>query len=241
MRRAVFTIIILMVWVLAVNAQEPLEGAAPTKDFLLGKYHFQENEEFVQIEQKYTTLANPNNYIQKRTYEAFKKMWEAARADGIELVVTSATRNFWVQRYIWEEKWKRSKVNEGPHRAREILHYNSMCGTSRHHWGTELDFNTPKFEFWNSPQGQKTYEWLCKNAHKYGFYQPYTKKGAGRSNGYEEEVWHWSYYPLANIYIQQYKWKIKEKDLKDFLGEEYVSDLKIIEHYVLGVATPPEV
>lgn len=240
MKKILFILGLLLCAVAGLYAQEPLEGAAPTKDFLLGKYHFKDNAHFVQIDAKYTTLANPNNFIQKRTYEAFKKMWEAARKDGIELVVTSASRNFWVQRYIWEEKWNRSSVKAGVGRARNILHYNSMCGTSRHHWGTELDFNTPKLEFWNSPEGKKTYEWLRANAHKFGFYQPYTKKGEGRSTGYNEEVWHWSYFPLSTIYQQQYKWKIKEKDLKQFLGCEHVPDLKIIEHYVLGVATPPE-
>lgn len=225
-------------------AQEPLHAAAPTKDFLMGKTRFAEDTNFVLIEDAYTTLLPPNNYIQKQTYRAFLKMREAALADGIELYVTSASRNFWIQRIIWEEKWAASKIQAGVERARDILKYSSMCGTSRHHWGTELDFNTPKLKFWNSPKGVETYRWLCENAHKYGFYQPYTAKSGkqgGRTTGYNEEVWHWSYYPLANIYMQQYRWKIKEKDLKNFLGEEYVQALKIIEHYVFGVATPPEV
>ena len=241
MKIILVTIYLLAISVVSSSAQEPLYAAAPTKDFLLGKTHFAEDTNFVLIGSGYTTLLPPNNYIQKQTYQAFLKMREAALADGIELYVTSASRNFWIQRIIWEEKWAASKVAAGAARARDILKYSSMCGTSRHHWGTELDFNAPKMKFWNSPQGEKTYRWLCDNAHKYGFYQPYTVKGeGGRRHGYNEEKWHWSYYPLANIYMQQYRWKIKEKDLKDFLGEEYVQALKIIEHYVYGVATPPE-
>ena len=57
-------------------------------------------------------------------------------------------------------------------------------------------------------------------------------KAAGRED--------WSYYPLANIYMQQYKWKIKEKDLRGFAGSQHVPDLKIIKNYVFGVTTPPE-
>ena len=141
-----------------------------------------------------------------------------------------------------EQKWQKTTSHQGAARAKHILQYNSMCGTSRHHWGTELDFNSPKLEYWNSVEGKKVYQWLCENAHKYGFYQPYTKKGGegGRETGYNEEKWHWSYYPLANEYMEKYRELIKEEDLKGFLGEKHVSDLNIIEHYVFGVATPPE-
>jgi len=244
MKVIIFALLLFSLSVGSLSAQEPLYAAAPTKDFLLGRTRFAEDTNFVLISKEHTTLLEPNNYIQKQTYRAFLKMKEAALADGIHLTITSASRNFWIQRIIWEEKWQKSSVTPGIERAKSILQYNSMCGTSRHHWGTELDFNTPKLKFWNSPQGEKTYKWLCENAYKYGFYQPYTAKSdkpGGRATGYNEEKWHWSYFPLANIYMQQYRWKIKEKDLKQFLGDEYVSDLKIIDHYVFGVATSPEV
>lgn len=253
-------------------------AAAPTKDFLLGKTHFEKDTNFIEIPPQYTVLRRPNNFIQKRTFEAFLKMHAAAKADGVRLVATSASRNFWVQRYIWEQKWQKTTSCQGAARAKYILQYNSMCGTSRHHWGTELDLNSPKLEYWNSAEGKKTYQWLCQNAHKFGFYQPYSKKSsttdpaiagiaaAGtaaahpvaahpaaahpaadhphgemvRTTGYNEEKWHWSYYPLANMYMNKYRELIKEEDLKGFLGEQYVKELDIIEHYVFGVATPPE-
>ena len=226
---------------LQLGAQEIVGAAQPTKDFLLGKTHFEKDTNFVEIAPQYTVLRRPNNFIQKRTLEAFLKMREAALKDGVKLTATSASRNFWVQRYIWEQKWQKSTVAAGAARARSILQYNSMCGTSRHHWGTELDFNSPKLEYWNSEAGKKTYKWLCENAHKYGFYQPYTAKSPGlREHGYNEEKWHWSYFPLANIYMEKYKELITEADLKGFLGEKHVSELNVIEHYVLGVAVPPQ-
>ncbi len=243
-RFLVFLYMVLMFAAPAV-AQQVEGAAAPTKEFLLGKTHFEEDTNFVQIAPKYTVLRNPNNFIQKQTLEAFIKMRQAALADGVRLTATSASRNFWVQRYIWEQKWKKSTVAAGPGRARSILKYNSMCGTSRHHWGTELDFNSPKLEYWNTAEGKKTYKWLCENAHKYGFYQPYTAKGEPgsglRQTGYNEEKWHWSYFPLANIYMQKYRELITEKDLVGFLGAEYVPDLNVIEEYVFGVATSPTI
>jgi LAS superfamily LD-carboxypeptidase LdcB len=216
-----------------------MQNTSVSKEFLLGKTHYEQDSTFVLISSEHTVLRKPNNYIKKETYEAFKKMYEAARQDGINLVITSASRNFWVQRYIWEQKWKASKIADKKQRALEILKYNSMCGTSRHHWGTELDFNSPKLEFWNSERGKKTYKWLCENAHKYGFYQPYTAKSPnGRNRGYNEEKWHWSYAPLSAEYTRQYKLLIKPSDLKGFLGDDLVEELDIIGNYVFGIAQP---
>ena len=242
MKRFLIAVYILCLLPLQLGAQEIVGAAHPTKDFLLGKTHFEKDANFVQIPPQYTVLRNPNNFIQKKTLEAFLKMWEAALKDGVKLTATSASRNFWVQRYIWEQKWKSSNVPAGADRARSILRYNSMCGTSRHHWGTELDFNSPKLPYWNTPDGIKTYKWLCENAHKFGFYQPYTAKGPGqREHGYNEEKWHWSYFPLASVYTQKYRETITAEDLKGFLGDKFVSELKVIEHYVLGIALAPEI
>ena len=243
MKKIVFAFLLLAISSGALLAQGHLGAALPSKDFLLGKTHFEKDTNFVLIDYKYTVLRKPNNYIQKQTYQAFLKMREAAMADGVRLTVTSASRNFWVQRYIWEQKWNKSALPE-EQRAANILKYNSMCGTSRHHWGTDMDFNSPKLEYWNTAEGKKVYAWLCENAHKFGFYQPYTAKGEPgsgmRSTGYNEEKWHWSYYPLANVYMEHYKELIKDEDLNQFLGAEYVKLLDVIGNYVFGVAAPPE-
>ena len=245
MKRFMIAVAVLFLLPALLVAQDIVGAAHPTREFLLGKTHFEKDTNFVEIAPAYTVLRRPNNFIQKRTLQAYLAMREAALKDGVKLTATSASRNFWVQRYIWEQKWQKSSVAAGPGRARSILKYNSMCGTSRHHWGTELDFNSPKLEYWNTPDGKKTYRWLCENAHKYGFYQPYTEKGAPgsglREHGYNEEKWHWSYFPLANIYMQKYRELVTEKDLCGFLGEKYVTDLNIIEEYVFGVATPPAI
>ena len=98
MKIILVTIYLLAISVVSSSAQEPLYAAAPTKDFLLGKTHFAEDTNFVLIGSGYTTLLPPNNYIQKQTYRAFLKMREAALADGIELYVTSASRNAHIER-----------------------------------------------------------------------------------------------------------------------------------------------
>lgn len=209
-----------------------------TRDFLLGKIRYEERPDFIVIDKEYTDLSAPNAHIQKRTYNAFIRMYEAALKEGVRLKVTSASRNYFIQRIIWEQKWMASSVREGAGRVKSILSYNAIPGTSRHHWGTELDFISPKLPFWESAYGKKVYAWLKKNAWKYGFYQPYTAC-EGRK-GYREEKWHWSYAPLSRIYTSAYKQRITREDLKGFAGDKYLDSLNIVEDYVLGLNDPDQ-
>ncbi len=153
-------------------------------------------------------------YLLNEVYDAFVRMHEAARKDGIRLVIVSATRNFNAQKRIWERKWTGIRRVDGQDlaqtvpdpidRARIILRYSAMPGTSRHHWGTDIDINSVENAYFESPEGRKVYAWLAANARDFGFCQPYTAKGNDRPRGYEEEPWHWSYCPIARHYLQQY-------------------------------------
>jgi hypothetical protein len=89
-------------------------------------------------------------------------------------------------------------------RQREILQTSSAPGISRHHWGTDVDLGTGDDALTNAPWSQGgrfagAYQWLQQNALVYGMFQPYT---AGRSGGYLEERWHWSYYPVAQALVE---------------------------------------
>ena len=60
-------------------------------------------------------------------------------------------------------------------------------GSSNHGSGIALDLNTggyPKYPGSALAAGGKNYEWLAKNAHRYGFIR-----------GVSSEAWHWEYYP----------------------------------------------
>jgi len=80
-------------------------------------------------------------------------------------------------------------------------------GTSRHHWGTDIDLNSFNNKYFESGKGKKIYDWLTSNASSFGFCQPYTPKGDHRPHGYNEEKWHWSYQPVSQDitdYAEQY-------------------------------------
>ena len=110
-----------------------------------------------------------------------------------------------------------------------------MPGTSRHHWGTDIDLNYLSNVHFESGNGKALYEWMRQNAHDFGFCQPYTEKNNRRPNGYEEEKWHWSYMPLAEKYYAAAKQKLKNQLISGFSGAEYADSLKVVEHYVFGV------
>ncbi|MCS7078787.1 MAG: M15 family metallopeptidase [Chloracidobacterium sp.] len=205
------------------------------KSYLLGKFDPARDSRFVKLEDRYTAGAARCQYLRRETYAAFVKMAEDAKKDNIELIIVSATRNFDRQKDIWETKWKeRQAITDPVERARDILRYSSMPGTSRHHWGTDIDLNSLEDDYFKSAVGLAVYQWLVTHAGKYGFCQPYTSKEKGRT-GYEEEKWHWSYTPLSVPLLQQYLKTITLDDITGFQGSETAVALDVIRGYVAGV------
>ncbi len=213
------------------------------KNYLLGNFVPALDDDFIEVESKYTQRVG--QYLRKETYEAFKKMHEAAFQAGIQLTILSGTRNFEYQRSIWERKWSGQTPVEGKdlsqsisdpvERAKIILKFSAMPGTSRHHWGTDIDLNALENDYFETELGKRTYAWLKENASTYGFCQTYTPKNSSRPTGYEEEKWHWSYFPLAKSFLHQYTQKIIYEDLKGFDGWETAKELRVIENYVLSI------
>ncbi len=217
-------------------------GPVYSKDFLLGNFEPSKTSNFVKVSSKYSD--KKGMYLHKEAYDAFIKMYDAAQKDGISLSIVSATRNFNSQKSIWEAKWNGTRLVQGKNlataitdplkRAQTILLYSSMPGTSRHHWGTDVDLNNLNDSYFIKGAGAKVYKWLQENAHIYGFYQAYTAKPP-RETGYEEEKWHWSYRPLSLEILRQYKKTIELDDLKGFQGYDNVFPLDFIRNYVLGI------
>lgn len=223
-----------------------LDWSQPTidKNYLLGRFDPSTDSRFIQLNSTHSQGSALNGFLRKETYEAFQKMAKAAKKDGVNLVIISATRNFDLQKKIWENKWSGKIKVEGKdlttisdlkERARLILLYSSMPSTSRHHWGTDIDLNSLDNNYFSKGGGLKIYQWLLMHANEYGFCQPYTAKLNGRT-GYEEEKWHWSYLPLSKIFLTEYQTQISYSDIKGFEGSEQASALKIISGYVNGVA-----
>lgn len=215
-------------------------------DFVMGKFDPSKRVDFTKIDIAYAD--KEGRYMHKAAYDSFKQMHAAAKKEGIELKIKSAARNFNYQKGIWERKWNGSTLLEGrdnaakafpnfTERAIAILKYSSMPGSSRHHWGSDIDINSFTNSYFESGRGKKEFEWLEANAAKYGYCRPYTKLGSDRSSGYQEEKWHWSYRPVADLCTKYAEIHLKDELISGFLGSEVATKINIKENYILGISS----
>ncbi len=205
-----------------------------TTDFVTGQFDFRSHEDFKKVAAKYAN--DDDTYLHKKTYMAFKKMYESALEDGVKLIIVSGARNFRDQKAIWEGKWQRFEAPSPLKKALKILNYSSMPMTSRHHWGTDIDLNNLNNDYFESGEGKEIYDWLKTNANKFGFYQPYTDKSLNNRTGYNMEKWHWSYLPLADKYLEFYNEHITNEDITGFKGSELAAEIDMAENYVNGLS-----
>jgi zinc D-Ala-D-Ala carboxypeptidase len=216
----------------------------PPKNILLGRLSRIESDS-IMVPVARVHANREGMLMHRQAYESFVKMHNEARNDGISLVIVSAFRDFDHQKRIWENKWhgrqplsgniNAAQINDLQKRATEILRFSAMPGTSRHHWGTDIDINSLNNNYFNSGKGKKEYEWLLANAHRFGFYQPYTDRAQRGNKGYEEEKWHWSYLPVAKDYLRAYSELITYPDIAGFAGSDVCAMLDVITNYVLAI------
>jgi hypothetical protein len=96
-------------------------------------------------------------------------------------------------------------------RQREILQTSSAPGISRHHWGTDVDIASVTPSDWLTVANlQALTRWFQTNALAFGMVQTYTDDRPGYTattvevgfDGYIEERWHWSYWPVAHALLE---------------------------------------
>lgn len=225
---------------------EPIQiDSSLTIEYLTGHFNPAAHKDFTAVDSKYTD-GDGIYYLRKDTYEAFVAMHTAAAADGVRLQIISATRNFDRQKSIWEAKWSGARLLEGREKAPEvypdptdralaILRWSSMPGTSRHHWGTDMDLNRLTNAYFAEGEGLKIYEWLQAHAAEYGFCQPYSPKGEERPYGYNEEKWHWSYLPVAQQLTELARRELRNEQINGFEGAETAQSIDVKTKYILGV------
>ncbi|MEM9141416.1 MAG: M15 family metallopeptidase [Bacteroidota bacterium] len=175
--------------------------------------------------------------LREKAHDAFVKMKKAAYSDGVDIKIVSSYRDFYRQRSIWERKYSRYTEEDGmaPLDAIDrIIEYSTIPGTSRHHWGTDIDIvdgyrkvegdllDPVKFEeggpYWD------LYQWMKKNAADYGFYLVYTDDPGRR--GFKYEPWHYSYAPISRPMLKEFRSKNIQKLLleDEFDGCEHFTN-----------------
>jgi D-alanyl-D-alanine carboxypeptidase len=112
-------------------------------------------------------------------------MREAARADGIELLLVSAFRTLDYQRSIIDRKLQQGTPID------EILRANAAPGYSEHHTGRAVDIATrgcpPLTEAFETTDA---FAWLTTHAARFGFVMSFPR---GNPHGLVYEPWHWVY------------------------------------------------
>ena len=174
--------------------------------------------------------------MQKDTYASFLKMKAEASKENISIELVSAYRSFDKQKQIFENKY-RLFLSEGltPLEAiNKIIEYSTIPGTSRHHWGTDIDIidaNAPRPEsvleeehFYGNGPYCKLKEWLNINATSFGFYEVYTNNPDRK--GFKHEPWHFSYAPISKPMLEEYKRLDLKKvfEEENILGNEYFTN-----------------
>ncbi|MEL6917772.1 MAG: M15 family metallopeptidase [Bacteroidota bacterium] len=153
-------------------------------------------------------LFGKNIQLRKEAHDAFVSMKKAAYSDGIDLKIVSSYRDFYRQEAIWERKYVRYTEDDGmkPIDAIDkIIEYSTIPGTSRHHWGTEVDIVdgyqkvegdvlVPK-KFGEGGPYEDLKKWMDENSKKFDFYLVYTDDY--KRKGFKYEPWHYSYAPLS--------------------------------------------
>jgi len=173
--------------------------------------------------------------LRKKAYEAFLEMKKAAEKDGINIEIVSSYRSFQRQKAIYENKYKRfTTAGLSPEKSiQKIIEYSTIPGTSRHHWGTDIDVIDANgnysgdvlvaSKFHGNGPFCKFKEWMDVHANSFGFYLVYTNNA--NRQGFEYEPWHYSYKPLSKPMLKAYlKLDIKEILFEEqLLGKEYLS------------------
>jgi zinc D-Ala-D-Ala carboxypeptidase len=241
---------VVLIWIFQVFAatiypqtMDSLFAGLAAKEYLTGKFEAKSLPAFFTLLPAH--CAEGEQHLRTEAALAFIKMADSAQTAGVHLKAVSTTRSFFRQKTIWEAKWTGLWRVEGRNlgktrwkaskKAELIMRYSSMPGTSRHHWGTDLDINSVDAAYFNTLEGRRVYGWLFAHAKHFGFCQVYqTKENSGRS-GYEEEKWHWSYLPLSVPFTEKYKALVSNQDISGFLGCEAALEIQAVEVYVLGL------
>jgi len=207
------------------------------KNILLGKLDYKKDSNFSIVNTKYSSKTI---YLRNEVLLKFDEMYNAALKQGIKLLIISGTRSFNHQKHIWDRKWDKNIMKmDSISTIEEILKYSSMPSTSRHHWGTDIDLNNLQNSYFEKGEGKKIFDWLVKNAFKYGFHMTYDNQKESKRTGYKMEKWHWSYMPISEQYLLQFNQYIKYEDICSFKGSKFAchEDIDIIKNFVNGTNT----
>lgn len=130
------------------------------------------------------TYSLPSNYgtgLTNETLNAFNKMKNGAKEEGLNIYISSGFRAYSRQKTIYNNYVARDGKTAADR-------YSARPGHSEHQTGLAFDVNTISSAFNNTKEAK----WLSSNCYKYGFILRYPK-GKENETGYMYESWHFRY------------------------------------------------
>ena len=181
--------------------------------------------------------------LRQEAHNAFIELVSEALKSDIRIQTVSSYRSFAHQNRIWERKYKQNITNglSPENSINKIIEYSTIPGTSRHHWGTDLDIIDGKVKqpsnvlnpvhFEDNGCFSKLKSWMDVHANTFGFYLVYTN--TNNRQGFKYEPWHYSYKPLSKLYLKTYKnYNLKTIiNSEDLMGAEHFSN-EFIDNYL---------
>lgn len=156
------------------------------------------------------------NQLRQEAADRLSDLFDAAAADGIELVARSGFRSYSTQDTLFNNY----VANHG---YEEASRFSAKPGTSEHQTGLAMDITSAEVgydlveEFINTESGS----WLADHAHEYGFVMRYPQ-GKEDITGYQFEPWHYRYFG------QELSRYLYEEDLtyEEFLENNEQADIQ---------------
>ncbi len=153
-------------------------------------------------------------FVDERAAEAYLKMMEDAKEDGIDLLVISAFRDISRQRNNFNRKvlsYRKDKDLSYLEAYSEAAMEITIPGTSEHEAGLAMDIACKTYTGLNEGFADTDAgKWLKDNAYKYGFILRYPK-GKEYITGIEFEPWHFRYVGIeAAKEIYNKNWTLEE-------------------------------
>lgn len=224
------------------------------------------------MSQTHLTKLNQSCLIHKDALRAFNSLKEEALYKEIDLTAISTFRPFSEQLDIWNKKASGERVllsDDGvplefsslnkEDLVFRILRWSALPGTSRHHYGTDIDVIDRKAltknyqsykvklipaEYQSGGIFSKLSSWLdtrISNREAFGFYRPYDCDRGGVA----PEMWHLSLKLVAQDYLEEFSFKVFKEFLesdayKKMLLREIVLDnaKKIYDKFIVNINRP---
>ena len=158
-------------------------------------------KDLVSIDLKYTS---GYKYLRKRAYDQFIKLYNDAYESGYTIMIASAYRDYEYQETLYNYYLQEKGIE-----------YADKCsarpGHSEHQTGLAIDVCSKNNDY-NNFKETKEFNWMIKNAYKYGFILRYPE-GKEHITGFKYEPWHYRYVGVSlatylyknNLTLEEYK------------------------------------